>query len=298
MKHRLGFTSRKSPAFRGNRAFTLIELLVVIAIIAILAAILFPVFAQARAKARAAACLSNNKQMALGFMMYIQDYDEAFPHSDPLIANNWVGTPVMAAPDGRIFEGFVTWPLQIYPYIKNGGKVSVFTCPEDTNSSGKFNDDPTIVPPAHYPPGDGWAKALPSSYLPNTNITLGWNTAPATVGTINFPASTYLLGDGSTEHPVGFADEGDSDMGDASTGLYVSNLMNRSRLSKDCGSNRVVTDRIKLLPGTDPGPCARHNQGNNYIFTDGHVKWEQVRKTSSWFAKLGRSTDNPPPPAP
>src|SRR5690349_16808444 len=63
-------------------AFTLIELLVVIAIIAILAAILFPVFAQAREKARQAACLSNSKQIGLALLMYLQDYDEALPAPD------------------------------------------------------------------------------------------------------------------------------------------------------------------------------------------------------------------------
>ena len=62
------------------KGFTLIELLVVIAIIAILAAILFPVFAQAREKARQISCLSNEKQIGLAFMQYIQDYDETYPH--------------------------------------------------------------------------------------------------------------------------------------------------------------------------------------------------------------------------
>src|SRR6476469_8467481 len=64
---------------QSREGFTLIELLVVIAIIAILAAILFPVFAQAREKARAISCLSNTKQISLGFAMYNQDYDEGFP---------------------------------------------------------------------------------------------------------------------------------------------------------------------------------------------------------------------------
>src|SRR5438046_1091428 len=76
---------RRFPMKRQRRAFTLIELLVVIAIIAILAAILFPVFAQARGKARQALCLSNVKQFALAFTMYAQDYDET---NCPLFISN------------------------------------------------------------------------------------------------------------------------------------------------------------------------------------------------------------------
>ena len=91
-----------------RKAFTLIELLVVIAIIAILAAILFPVFAQARDKARSIACLSNTKQLALGVMQYAQDYDELLPVAG-----------YNAQCRGR-------WQWQIYPYVKN---QQVFTCP-------------------------------------------------------------------------------------------------------------------------------------------------------------------------
>ena len=70
--------------------FTLIELLVVIAIIAILAAILFPVFAQAREKARQTSCLSNAKQLGLGISMYVQDYDETMPFACGWYANQWL----------------------------------------------------------------------------------------------------------------------------------------------------------------------------------------------------------------
>jgi prepilin-type N-terminal cleavage/methylation domain-containing protein/prepilin-type processing-associated H-X9-DG protein len=105
-----------------RKAFTLIELLVVIAIIAILAAILFPVFAQAREKARAIACLSNCRQIATGFMMYAPDYDETFcmTRSTTTLCNN-----------GTFFN---PWSMNIQPYLKN---FNVMSCPSDftTNNS-------------------------------------------------------------------------------------------------------------------------------------------------------------------
>ena len=96
---------------RKNLAFTLIELLVVIAIIAILTAILFPVFAQARAKARETACLSNMKQLATGMIMYAQDYNDVFTEI-------WrdFGT-----------DGYPGWAQRTYPYLKND---QVFFCPD------------------------------------------------------------------------------------------------------------------------------------------------------------------------
>lgn len=95
-----------------QRAFTLIELLVVIAIIALLAAILFPVFARARENARRASCQSNMKQLGLGMAQYIQDYDERFPFSS----------------DGTV-DGARGWGGRIFPYIKS---AQVYVCPSET----------------------------------------------------------------------------------------------------------------------------------------------------------------------
>jgi len=102
-------TSRQRRASRSG--FTLIELLVVIAIIAILAAILFPVFAQAREKARSTSCLSNQKQIALAISMYAQDYDETFPY------------PYFQGPPE------LWWEDMVNPYIKTGNKGGIMTCP-------------------------------------------------------------------------------------------------------------------------------------------------------------------------
>lgn len=117
-----------SPSYRitsaDKRGFTLIELLVVIAIIAILAAILFPVFAQAREKARQTGCLSNNKQIGMATIMYLQDYDEMFPaqpwyNNDP---ND--GVPVMNSGDPGASP--FNYKDEIAPYIKN---EQVWICP-------------------------------------------------------------------------------------------------------------------------------------------------------------------------
>jgi prepilin-type N-terminal cleavage/methylation domain-containing protein/prepilin-type processing-associated H-X9-DG protein len=107
---------------RRNTAFTLIELLVVIAIIAILAAILFPVFAQAREKARQTSCVSNQKQLLTSMLMYVQDYDEKF-HRIKCGAASFNSNPP-GAPD-QMFGS----ENMLFPYVKNGG---VWKCPSDS----------------------------------------------------------------------------------------------------------------------------------------------------------------------
>jgi prepilin-type N-terminal cleavage/methylation domain-containing protein/prepilin-type processing-associated H-X9-DG protein len=110
----------------ARKGFTLIELLVVIAIIAILAAILFPVFARAREQARKASCASNLKQIDTGFLMYVQDYDEQYPP--------WTANACLAYPGTQFALQFM-YPNLVGPYIKNGvnpttGELGqVWACP-------------------------------------------------------------------------------------------------------------------------------------------------------------------------
>jgi prepilin-type N-terminal cleavage/methylation domain-containing protein/prepilin-type processing-associated H-X9-DG protein len=143
-----------------RNGFTLIELLVVIAIIAILAAILFPVFAKAREKARQASCLSNIKQLGLAFMQYSQDYDEVLP------AYAWAGTESVTWPGGSVSVSN-PWFLRIYPYTKN---IQVFNCPSATVK---------------------WGGEV------NTGIQTGMNAdlGGAAIGTIVYPAQTLLVAD-------------------------------------------------------------------------------------------------------
>lgn len=109
-----------------KKGFTLIELLVVIAIIAILASILFPVFARARENARRASCQSNLKQIALGFKQYIQDYDEKYP----IVTNNGTSTSAGNGPGG--------WGVALQPYLKS---TQIYQCPSETTQGGS---DPNL----------------------------------------------------------------------------------------------------------------------------------------------------------
>jgi len=157
--------------------FTLIELLVVIAIIAILAAILFPVFAQARAAARKTSCISNLKQLALGQLMYLQDYDEQFSYWD----GRTTGTDSWATPNGMGW-----WMNQTQPYIKNTG---IHACPSDTRADSQTNGwgyaiIPNTTPVRYYKSSYGISEHL--VYLENR-----WRK----LATIPMPAQTAMYAD-------------------------------------------------------------------------------------------------------
>ena len=175
--------------------FTLIELLVVIAIIAILAAILFPVFAQARAKARQTSSLSNEKQLALGILMYVQDYDEMLP-------------PYLYAPPGIDIFAYgnpdvtFTWPEMIQPYLKNW---DLFRCPADgqanltqyLNNWGYPANSPEKV--INYARGTCSNYGYNYVYLaPIHGAAPDWRSEPVSLGAVGSPASTVLLTNSTT----------------------------------------------------------------------------------------------------
>ncbi|HZP84179.1 MAG TPA: DUF1559 domain-containing protein [Chthonomonadaceae bacterium] len=157
---------------RSQPGFTLIELLVVIAVIAILAAILFPVFAQAREKARAVTCLSNLKQLGLAVDMYAQDYDERFPQVYPSVSPApWEvreeGPEPYPDPQGNFFA-------LIQPYTKSASGKGINICPSDSR----------IDPEDH-----------PNSYIPNGFLVFG-----ASFSSVARPASTIYLSESGDEN--------------------------------------------------------------------------------------------------
>lgn len=193
-----------------RRGFTLIELLVVIAIIAILAAILFPVFARAREKARQASCSSNLKQIALANLMYAQDYDEKLA-AECLTPSGW-------PPGPNVPQDKYCWRIMVEPYVKNW---QVFICP--SHNAG-----------AAYGAG---------SYGYNCR-----NCSQASLGSIDRPSEVLMFVDNNgAQHAKPFNPDG--------TPLCGNNC---------CNGN--IRDN-----GWKPG--ARHNEGSNIAFVDGHVKW-------------------------
>ncbi len=178
-----------SKAFTPGKsgAFTLIELLVVIAIIAILAAILFPVFAQARDKARQANCLSNLKQWGSSFLMYAQDYDDTMPlayYTDGTTYQTNLNFPLpynwraaFQAGNYRYEGGRTTWANSLQPYIKSYG---VYVCPSaevsDLNASIPAEYATAVVPPmpATYT-YNGLLNGIPQSQIIfGANVPLMW----------------------------------------------------------------------------------------------------------------------------
>jgi prepilin-type N-terminal cleavage/methylation domain-containing protein/prepilin-type processing-associated H-X9-DG protein len=239
-------------ASRGpvRAGFTLIELLVVIAIIAILAAILFPVFAQAREKARAATCQSNLKQCGTALMMYVQDYDESFPLYD-FYGGRYGGVYTQPAearpgnPEGR--RG--TWTTAVQPYVKNW---RVFGCPSCS------------IYPFGGPINPGFEE-FPISYTMNGLVSNG------SIAAVQDVASCILVWEGFGKAALRNYAGSDPQIGfEGKTGPPHGSYPPQA--PNECG--------LFTLPDpNDPDYTTSywvHSQGLNYLFCDGHVKWRRL----------------------
>jgi prepilin-type N-terminal cleavage/methylation domain-containing protein/prepilin-type processing-associated H-X9-DG protein len=243
---------------RDYRGFTLIELLVVIAIIAVLAAILFPVFAQAREKARAISCLSNEKQIGLALLQYVQDYDETYPQEHPGTANPAVDDDNSQLEDvdyGSPFE-------KIMPYVSRGNSTNtasltehLFTCPDDPDPHGQnLGTACTSTAPA---PGI-------TSYLINAYFLFG-----ATLARLQAPAGTiYLV-------------ERNSKFCDVHIHSWLGEIYDVNGYSGQVeGSSPPPSSTCVPYPDSQFAVASeRHQQGANYGFADGHAKWEKYDVT-------------------
>jgi len=272
------------------RAFTLIELLVVIAIIAILAAILFPVFAQARAKARAISCLSNLRQIGTATNMYVQDYDETMPagwgHSN----------------DAKVPDGAQIWRVALQPYIQKVGanatnvyadrsEGSIFKCPDQKTNA-------------------------PTNYGYNADeLVSGWNDLGGGKGNsigkalaaINRPASLVAYADAGGDIGVS---TGNADPNIAQGEGACNNFRTNQGLNAtgDCGpytfdpklwkegwscdwnfgvAGHGSSDWRRSSNG-GRRPIPRHNGMINAVFADGHAKALQA---GTLKAKLGTEAD-------
>ncbi|HZT42254.1 MAG TPA: prepilin-type N-terminal cleavage/methylation domain-containing protein [Chthonomonadaceae bacterium] len=274
---------------KRTHGFTLIELLVVIAIIAILAAILFPVFAQARAKARQITCVSNMKQVALGEMMYEQDYDE-----HPSLERNFID------PSAWWSGKEIIWKDEIDPYIKSGGRPynngqtytvagsgGIEQCPENSGAwsaqtvvfwggwgPGEPGDETTRWPRSYAVNdlaagnelnnvnGMFWGSVTPGSSISTPSVT-----PSSTIAVLQQPAGTIMF---------------------CETRMFFANIWDES-MGYECTLDGIPA-------GGQPTGCIQGHHGGmtNFAFMDGHAKtvrlqasvqndlWDAFAPNTSW----------------
>jgi len=271
---------RSSPKTMQS-GFTLIELLVVIAIIALLAAILFPVFSAAREKARSAACQSNMKQIGLAEMQYNQDYDQMFTGAG-LIIDYTNQVPI-------------TWMEQLFPYIKN---TQLFSCPSEThkgsvlqswNASAQANPDVfnginvnginyayntleggVSSPYAGTFAGIGAPNAFYNNYMGGVNTTY-----------VQSPAQTIMITDSNGWKVNGNPATSTNTIYNQYEFLFV------YLTDIDPQAQQLFAPIYGVV--TDPGIIpALHNNGFNILYYDGHVKWKSNSNPYEWY--LNKST--------
>jgi prepilin-type N-terminal cleavage/methylation domain-containing protein len=237
----------KSPLSAERRGFTLIELLVVIAIIAILAAILFPVFARAREQARRTSCLSNMKQIGLALHMYAQDYEETFPvrygGSDPADFENGYQR---------------NWKNMLMPYIKS---KAVYKCPSNVAAQGGNSVYSSAA--GGFVRGDipaGYAMWLPDNGL----CAQSWMRScsyPQSIAGLQYPANELIIIETSIIWP--------------DTGPYLAYC----EPSPCQGARAADADPDRQVPAPSTWWSGHAKKAGNVIYMDSHAKYRNTRAT-------------------
>jgi prepilin-type N-terminal cleavage/methylation domain-containing protein/prepilin-type processing-associated H-X9-DG protein len=271
-----------------SRGFTLIELLVVIAIIAILAAILFPVFAQAREKARAISCVSNMKEVSLSVLMYVQDYDETYPQAS--FWNTSQGFP----------SGYNLWSgvNVTQPYIKN---KQVLLCPDD-NPGTVDASIKTALGPTRPPVG--------SSYMPNAMTTYysgetafgmanpvgifsmdqtysyGPPMSPTSLAAVNHPAECVMLSEGKRDLQNWWCGSPNYENNETDWCFYSNiGIYDQYEIVDFAFAPQLAVSipyDARLIP-----VWHKHTGLSNFAFTDGHTKAVQANSINNginWLA--------------
>ena len=258
-------TVRRSTRRRG---FTLIELLIVISIIAILAAILFPVFSRARENARRASCLSNMKQIGLGMLQYAQDYDERY-YGATHVENPAALIPLLAG---------IGWAGGVYPYVKS---AQVYKCPNDTNEGSGAN-----VPVSYALNSYAATTTLAAHQYPSLGILFSEisGTSINVANPMEAGSPTYsAIDDG---HVLWWADSS----GNASCCRFGAAIYHTR------GAGVLGPGGARFDDSNEPGPQPtqpRHFDGANYAFLDGHAKWVRPQAVRSFDYGYGPITGNP-----
>jgi len=258
---------RRQHAFTrsGIAAFTLIELLVVIAIIAILAAILFPVFARAREKARQTSCLSNTRQLSVALAMFAQDHNEMLPKA--------FFNDVVDGPTG--LPWYTPWESALYPYYKN---ADILRCPSD--AAGNMRGKDIAIDPANVP-------SLPGSYRYNISNQPNGPWDPTALADIDRPAECIMI----SEALDGVHGDSDGNWNQLSTweannGYVCIDYTNNAAYDRHSSSGTMRhadgAGGWRSDNPENPPRSARNSGMSNYVFADGHAK--AVTWAATWKA--------------
>jgi prepilin-type N-terminal cleavage/methylation domain-containing protein/prepilin-type processing-associated H-X9-DG protein len=257
-----------------TKAFTLIELLVVIAIIAILAAILFPVFAQAKEAAKKTSCLSNEKQITLAAALYENDYDDTIP---------------LSGYENYVLDSPTTWMYLLNPYVKSGypdaasldtGKgYGVFQCPDYTPPPGSNSPSHSYALNFNYSP----------TYITDLNAVPAWQNLPVHSATsLESPAQVVFVAEAYGSRIFTNGDDVDSYIGTPAVQIQSQAVYLYGRVRHNGGSNYGFNDsHAKFLKAPNPSFTADFTGGAT------STNWYEVTPITSGGPIVYKKSENP-----